>query len=150
MGKIATDADSLSEGSQGRAIGSGVPIIEADRLMDEIANPLDPAPSRRDRPNSSLAKAMRFRDQFELARLYLVGGANWFWGFLGTTIAILHRGCLYSKQSQARRIGRIKAGSKASPIKALAAKRRTHTFGREQQSARCAPPLRFYSKSSGT
>src|ERR1700752_4076337 len=69
MGKIATDPDSLSEGSQGRAIGSGVPIIEADRLMDELANPLDPAPTRRDRPNSSHAKAMRFRDQFGISTL---------------------------------------------------------------------------------
>lgn len=149
MGKIATDADSLSEGSQGRAIGSGVPIIEADMLMDEIANPLDPAPTRRDRPNSSHAKAMRSLS-IRISTLYVVWGSNWFWDFLGTTIAVLHRGWLYSKQTQARRIGRIKVCSKASPIKALAAKRRIHTFCREQQSARRPPPLRFYSKSSGT
>src|SRR5580704_15823572 len=50
MGEIATDADSLPEGFQGRAVRSRVLIIEANMLMDEITNRLDLAPTRSDRP----------------------------------------------------------------------------------------------------
>src|ERR1700721_3119637 len=66
MGKISADANSLPEGVQSRAISPGLLIIEVDMLMDEIANRLDSAPARSDRPKFRPSKTHEFAINFAI------------------------------------------------------------------------------------